>query len=136
MNSLKKEEILSILEIEIERVKDESRAPGSLIATTKELSQKYLERLDSLKEEIKNDASLDKTTINPVCQVLVEYDDRSQLDFVLAENAVSFAKLLFISTRSALGKAIIGKKLGEKFFYEIEEKGEKRNFSGKVISIS
>ncbi|OGM37924.1 hypothetical protein A3F01_02875 [Candidatus Woesebacteria bacterium RIFCSPHIGHO2_12_FULL_38_11] len=99
------------------------------------LAQSYVNRLEELKLEISSAKDGVSQVAEPESFIEIEYEDKSTLEFYLVDNAVSLTRFLFISKDSPLGLALIGKKVGDSFSYELEENSSKRKFSGKILLI-
>lgn len=101
-----------------------------------DLANSYVKELEKLNSEINGVNEEIAQFVKPISHVEVKYDDGNNLDFYFVEHAASLTKILFISRQSPLGVSIFGKKAGETFSYELGEGGEKRAFSGKILSVS
>src|SRR3990172_5810629 len=93
------------------------------------LAASYVARLENLKKEISEADIALAQIVKPGSHIEIEYADASRLDFYLVDNAVKVTRFLFVSERSPLGSAIMGKKVGDNFGYELENAGGRRSFS-------
>ncbi|MGA3292089.1 MAG: hypothetical protein ABSC49_03035 [Candidatus Microgenomates bacterium] len=97
------------------------------------LSQQKFEQLKKLKDEIEK--ALDNetpTNIETVCFVSVEFSDGRKSEFYFVKNSIYLSRLNLISPDSLIGKAIMGKSVGESFFYTAGD----RKFSGIISEIN
>lgn len=146
MNKVRKEKILKLLDAEINKIQESAkktdeaskqRLTGWSAAGDKyhaigaaDLAKSYLNSLELLKNELKKSPEKVINVANPPCYMRTAYDSGDVADLILVENAVSLPSVSFISTGSPLGKAIIGKKKGDHFQYELES-GKK--YSGSIL---
>lgn len=159
MTKEKKKKVLDFLDLEIEKVKTSaaktSDAAGFVMSgfseagdkqsltlrdkyhaeKTAELTKQYLERLKALRKEIENSSVGVVNKAAPISYIKIRYEDGSELEFFLVENAASVTRFVFISKDSPLGKAVLGKKTGESFSYKLEDGMGKRSFSGKIVGL-
>jgi transcription elongation GreA/GreB family factor len=148
MNKVKKDQILKLLDVEIEKIRESAnktdeaskvRLTGWSAAGDKyhamaaaDLIKNYLKRLELLKKELEKAQDETPTKVKPPCLLGVSYDDGSVAELFLVKNAVSLASTSFISVKSPLGKAVLGKSKDDTFSYKLDS-GKK--FSGKIIMI-
>ena len=148
MNKIKKEEIRSILSLELNKIRESAektdeatkeRLTGWSAAGDKyhaqaasDLTKSYLQKLELLDKELKSSSDTTPERVEPPCLIRIEYSDGNQAEFLLVENGVSLPEISFISVLSPLGKAILGKKAEEIFSYDSVD-GNK--YKGKIISI-
>lgn len=151
MTTEKKDLLLHYIESEIQKAKENalkadeasklivsgSRRSGDKdhLQNVADLAQLYVSNLEKLKKEIVDAKNETADVARPVCYIEIKYDDGSNLDFYLVDNAVSLTQFLFVSVKLPLGKAILGKKVGDNFNYVLEDNVSKRTFSAKVLKI-
>lgn len=80
--------------------------------------------IDSVDKPIPN-------SVEPVCFVLLRFEDRKELGVYLVQSSIHLKDFVMVTTNSPLGAAINGKKVGEKFKYYFH--GNTR--SGIVVGI-
>jgi transcription elongation GreA/GreB family factor len=105
---------------------DREHAEGQAV-----INKKLLEKIIKIRDEVDN--SLDLQTpdkIKPTCFVLVNLGDDKK-EFFLATNVVSIRKVNLLSADSPLGRAIVGKKVGDNFTLILG----KNTVKGKIVEI-
>lgn len=79
------------------------------------LTKENLERIELLYREVDNSLDESPVIVKPVCNVLVEYEDKARYDFYLVNQPVFLGDVKLVSLNSPLGRAISGKKIGNEF---------------------
>jgi transcription elongation GreA/GreB family factor len=89
-------------------------------------------RFEKLKEEIVGFLNKEKPkVVEPICFVTVDWEGGEKGEFYFVQNPVFITGLKFVSSSSALGRDMLGKKEGETFKFKLENSSK----TGKVISI-
>jgi len=70
--------------------------------------------------------------IEPVCFMTLIYDNGEEKEFYLVQHPIHLQRFNLISLKSPLGQSLMGKRVNEKFEYELE--GQKT--SGRVAKIA
>ncbi len=111
------------------QVGDRENSPGQA-KITNERHQKLIE----LKEEIEKSLKLDiPEKIEPVCFVIIEWEDKEKNDFYLVSSHAAINGKLLVSIQSKLGSAILGKGRYEDF--EVESDVNTPNNRGRILDI-
>lgn len=100
------------------------------------INEEKLNNLRALREEVLG--SLGKQfpkAAKPACYISVESTDGSRDEYYFLLKSAYLTGYKFISPESPFGQAILGKKEGDQFSYELDREGKKESFSGKIISI-
>lgn len=96
------------------------------------LSIQKAEQINKLTKELeKSQESEVPTTIRPVCFVSVKFKEGNQKDLYFVENPVYISGYNLISADSPLGKSLLGKGIGDRFFYT----SGNQKFEGNVLEI-
>jgi transcription elongation GreA/GreB family factor len=99
---------------------------------TANLSLEKAKQIRRLKEEIETSINTEApTSVKQVSFVSLEFTDGSKKDFCLVGNPVFIAGFSLISPESPLGRSLVGKRVGNTFFYS----SGSQTFSGTILSV-
>jgi transcription elongation GreA/GreB family factor len=151
MNQTRKNELLEKIEQELERFRGLAEKSAAAARRAKGFSRsmqgdrRYFEEADritqeslanlvALKKEIEAISSETAKTAQPISFITLE-DENGEDNFYLVNRPANFSGIQLLTPDSPLGKAILGKKEGEKFSYQLEREGQTTTFSGKIKKI-
>jgi transcription elongation GreA/GreB family factor len=100
-----------------------------------ELTNKYFENLTKLLDEVKSASDSACETVTPVSFVEISYKSGEKVKLYLVESSTLLPGVLLITPKSPIGRAIVGKKQGDNFSYEIVKEDSKITYSGKIEKI-
>ena len=150
MNRLRKDKLLGLINLEIGKVslsvtktsedkkirRSRSQAGDRYHAESAALiTQKYLSALKSLRKEIISCSDGPSSSAKPVSYVVLEYDNGERVEFYFVKNRALVTGVLLITQDSPIGKAILNKKEGGAFSYNIKKGEETITYSGKVKQV-
>lgn len=92
-----------------------------------QLADNALKKLIHLKNEIESSSNDTATIIAPPCYVEVRFPEGEVESFYLVNNVVNIDSINFVSPKSPLGKALLGRCQGETVTYSVAQ--------GKQISV-
>jgi transcription elongation factor GreA len=96
------------------------------------LSQQKFEQLKNLKVEIESAKDSETpTNVIPPSFISVKFTDGRESEFYFVKNPAYISGLNLVSPDSLIGKAILGKNVGETFSYTTGE----QKFEGKILNI-
>lgn len=99
---------------------------------TANLSLQKATTVKSLLKEIERSKNVETPSIvQPVCFILVEFENSNKKEPYLVDNPVFIDGFNLISPNSPLGNSLIGKSLNDYFYYSSGE----QEFSGKILEI-
>ncbi len=151
MNKTRKSELLEKLNQEIERVRVLAEKSATAAKRAKGFSRsmqgdrRYFEEADritqeslanlmALKKEIEAASEEIVKIAQPVSFINLE-DENGEDYFYLVNRPANLSGIQLLTPDSPLGKAILGKKEGEKFSYQLEREGQTTTFSGRIKKI-
>lgn len=152
METVRKKVILAALEAEIEKAKvlaEQRRETAKhfrgasrsqqgdrrYFENAADLAESALSELLTLKEEIRLAPEATCLTAQPVAFISLKYQDGQTQNFYFVSRSVRLPNLPILTPQSPLGQAILGKKTGDSFFYQIERDGQIINYSGQIIKV-
>ncbi|HUS52206.1 MAG TPA: hypothetical protein VMX77_01925 [Candidatus Bathyarchaeia archaeon] len=151
MNKVKKQALLEKIDQEVKKARAVAQKRAATARRAKSFSRsqqgdrRYFEDADQiaqeslvnllgLKREIEN--SLDKPAeeAHPVAFITIQ-EGGETTSFYFVTNSATLEGVQLLTPASPLGKAIDGKKEGDKFSYQIEKDGQKIIYSGQIKMI-
>jgi transcription elongation GreA/GreB family factor len=99
------------------------------------IGQESLANLLALQEEVLACPDQPAKEASPVAFVTLEDEDGETSSFYFLNRSAGLSNLQLLTPASPLGKAILGKKEGDKFSYQIEKEGLTTTYSGKVKKV-
>lgn len=100
-----------------------------------DLAESNLAELEELSKVIDNQKIDTKKLVEPICTVELEFGKGEKTKFFFIPARAGITDSRFLTPQSPLGQAILDKKTGEKFAYEIDQEGQRKSFSGKITKI-
>lgn len=99
------------------------------------ISHDYLKALKSLRKEIETSSLRTSSVCKPVSFVEIVYENGENAEFYFVKKGAFLPKVMLITKKSPIGAAIYGKRKWDSITYEIDNGGEKKSFSGRIIHI-
>ena len=99
------------------------------------MGQESLTNLLALKEEVLASSNQPAKEASPVAFVTLEDEDGEINSFYFLNRSAGLSNLQLLTPASPLGKALLGKKEGDKFSYRIEKEGLITTYSGKIKKV-
>lgn len=96
-----------------------------------QIAQESLANLLCLKKEVENSSDKPAKKALPVAFITIQ-EAGETTSFYLVNNSAPLEKIQLLTPNSPLGKAVEGKKEGEKFSYQIEKDNQKTTYSGQI----
>jgi transcription elongation GreA/GreB family factor len=152
MEKTKKKELLDKLDQEIKKAKGLAQKRETAAKRAKSFSRsqqgdrRYFEDADrlaqeslinllALKNEIEAASNEPAKEAQPVAFITLEHEDNEIDSFYFVNRAAGLSGVQLLTPDSPLGKAILGKRAGEKFSYQIEKEGQTTTYSGQIQKI-
>ncbi len=99
------------------------------------IAQESLAILIALKKEVEATSEKPANRVQPVSFVTLEHEEGEINRFYLVRKSASLTGVQLLTPDSPLGKAILGKKEGERFSYQVEKEDYKTTYSGRIKKI-
>ena len=93
-----------------------------------QLADSALDKLIQLKNEIESSSNDTVTIIAPPCYIEIRFPEGDVESFYLVNNVANIDGIDFVSSKSPLGKALLGRRQGEKVTYSTAQ--------GELISVT
>ena len=100
-----------------------------------DLAESNQAELEKLAEEINQEKTHIKNTVEPIATVELEFDQEKIQKFFFIPRRAGLTDANLLTPASPLGQAILGKRIGERFSYQITREGKKTFFSGLIKKI-
>lgn len=100
-----------------------------------ELAQEFWLNLKKLRDEVENANDEKSISATPVSYLEISYNSSETAKFYLVNKSALLPGILLITPNSPIGKAVIGKKVGDDFSYKIKLPEKSKLYKGKIERI-
>jgi transcription elongation GreA/GreB family factor len=100
-----------------------------------QLAEESLVKLQALRDEVKSTPNKKAMIAKPICFVELDYGDGENEEFYFVHSTVTLPTVSLITPDSPVGRAIIGKKVGDTVVYKVQQRSQDISISCTVANL-